>query len=289
MGKNDAITGLAGQTLDVQVLEGLETYIATEDFLHKLEQASAEWIDLSEHEQHQKTPGAAAKGLELTRVPAHSITDATSPAAAAPEQHLDELSSQQQQQQAPAATSSPAAGSSSSRYGYFFSRRPAAAKTAITANSNSSSASATQAAGGSNPTSAATGALSTAGAEADAASAAFELVEQQPALHHDLHEAFVLVSSDDAIEGMAYYIALYLARAPEARHMEPKQLQAALRSTFTAIRRRRYRVVLEWGRWLYRACAVSYSALQLYEHPWLVRALVSGIWASSKLALGILV
>lgn len=41
------------------------------------------------------------------------------------------------------------------------------------------------------------------------------------------------VSSDDAIEGMAYYIALYLARAPEARHMEPKQLQAALRSTFT--------------------------------------------------------
>jgi hypothetical protein len=32
---------------------------------------------------------------------------------------------------------------------------------------------------------------------------------------------------------MAYYIALYLARAPEARHMEPKQLQEALRSTFT--------------------------------------------------------
>jgi hypothetical protein len=41
------------------------------------------------------------------------------------------------------------------------------------------------------------------------------------------------VSSEDAIEGMAYYIALYLARAPEARHMEPKQLQEALRSTFT--------------------------------------------------------
>jgi hypothetical protein len=41
------------------------------------------------------------------------------------------------------------------------------------------------------------------------------------------------VSADDAIEGMAYYIALYLARAPEARHMEPKQLQEALRTTFT--------------------------------------------------------
>jgi hypothetical protein len=32
---------------------------------------------------------------------------------------------------------------------------------------------------------------------------------------------------------MAYYIALYLSRAPEARYMEPKQLQAALRQTMT--------------------------------------------------------
>lgn len=32
---------------------------------------------------------------------------------------------------------------------------------------------------------------------------------------------------------MAYYIALYLSRAPEARFMEPKQLQAALRQTMT--------------------------------------------------------
>jgi hypothetical protein len=41
------------------------------------------------------------------------------------------------------------------------------------------------------------------------------------------------VSAEDAIEGMAYYIALYLSRAPEARYMEPKQLQAALRQTMT--------------------------------------------------------
>lgn len=41
------------------------------------------------------------------------------------------------------------------------------------------------------------------------------------------------MSAEDAIEGMAYYIALYLSRAPEARYMEPKQLQAALRQTMT--------------------------------------------------------
>jgi hypothetical protein len=103
-----------------------------------------------------------------------------------------------------------------------------------------------------------------------------------------MQEPFVLVSAEDAIEGMAYYIALYLSRAPEARYMEPKQLQAALRQTMTAIRRSRYRVIWDWGRSLYRWGAVSYSALQLYEHPWLVRAVVCGVWASSKMAFGVL-
>lgn len=55
-----------------------------------------------------------------------------------------------------------------------------------------------------------------------------------------------------------------------------------------AIRRSRYRVIWDWGRCLYRWGAVSYSALQLYEHPWLVRAVVAGVWASSKMACGVL-
>eukprot|EP00879_Flechtneria_rotunda_P012376 GHRR01012924.1.p1 GENE.GHRR01012924.1~~GHRR01012924.1.p1 ORF type:complete len:265 (+),score=82.12 GHRR01012924.1:518-1312(+) len=122
------------------------------------------------------------------------------------------------------------------------------------------------------------------------AASSFEVIEQQPPLHQDLalQEPFVMVSSEDAIEGMAYYIALYLSRAPEARYMEPMQLQAALRHTFTAIRRSRYRVIWDWGRWLYRWGGVSYSALQLYEHPWVVRALVAAIWTSSKMTLGLL-
>jgi hypothetical protein len=55
-----------------------------------------------------------------------------------------------------------------------------------------------------------------------------------------------------------------------------------------SIRRRRYRVIWDWGRCFYRWGAVSYSALQLYEHPWLVRAVVAGVWASSKMAFGVL-
>jgi hypothetical protein len=60
------------------------------------------------------------------------------------------------------------------------------------------------------------------------------------------------------------------------------------RARLQAIRRSRYRVIWDWGRWLYRWGAVSYSALQLYEHPWVVRAVVTAVWASSRMALGFL-
>lgn len=56
----------------MQVLEGLETYIATEQFLHKLEQASAEWIDLSEHQHHPLPPKVASDELEMVQV-GHSL------------------------------------------------------------------------------------------------------------------------------------------------------------------------------------------------------------------------
>lgn len=55
----------------LQVLEGLETYITTEKFLHTLEAASAEWIDLCEHQHQHHKPGQVAPGgleLELLQV-----------------------------------------------------------------------------------------------------------------------------------------------------------------------------------------------------------------------------
>jgi hypothetical protein len=69
----------------------------------------------------------------------------------------------------------------------------------------------------------------------------------------------------------------------------PRGVAAAAAADITqAIRRSRYRAIWDWGRCLYRWGAVSYSALQLYEHPWLVRAVVAGVWASSKMAFGVL-
>jgi hypothetical protein len=56
----------------VQVLQGLETYITTEKFLHTLEECSAEWIDLSDHQQHPHKgwtpPSSSTSGVELQQV-----------------------------------------------------------------------------------------------------------------------------------------------------------------------------------------------------------------------------
>jgi hypothetical protein len=42
----------------------------------------------------------------------------------------------------------------------------------------------------------------------------------------------VVVDQQDAVEAMAYYIALYISAMPEAQRLEPKQLQAALKEGF---------------------------------------------------------
>jgi hypothetical protein len=42
-------------------------------------------------------------------------------------------------------------------------------------------------------------------------------------------------------------------------------------------------MVWGWGKVLYRTAAVSFSALQLYNNPWLLRAVLSALWSSSRL------
>jgi hypothetical protein len=57
-------------------------------------------------------------------------------------------------------------------------------------------------------------------------------------------------------------------------------------SVLQEIRKSKFRLVWDWGRWLYRWSAIGYSAVSLYDNPWLVRAVVSAIWAASKFAFG---
>lgn len=96
---------------------------------------------------------------------------------------------------------------------------------------------------------------------------------------------YVLVEQRDAVEALAYYIAIYINRFPEARKMEPKQLQKALSSAFKVVRRGKFKQVWEWGRRVYRWSALGYSALQMYQNPWLIQAVLTALWTFSRLSI----
>ena len=50
----------------------------------------------------------------------------------------------------------------------------------------------------------------------------------------------------------------------------------------------RVQQVWAWGRCMYRCIAFSYGAFSVYENPWLVRAVITALWAAGKVMLGIL-
>lgn len=51
------------------------------------------------------------------------------------------------------------------------------------------------------------------------------------------------------------------------------------------MRRSSFRQALAWGRRAYRLTAIGYSAIQVYQNPWLVQAVLTALWSFSKLSL----
>lgn len=93
---------------------------------------------------------------------------------------------------------------------------------------------------------------------------------------------YVLVSKQDAVDAMAAFIAACLASVPEARVMEPKQLQKALLTSVQELKTNRVKQLWQWGRFLYRGAAVAYSAFTVYENPWLIRTVLTTLWTSAQ-------
>eukprot|EP01025_Chloroclados_australasicus_P069797 TRINITY_DN9905_c0_g1_i1.p3 TRINITY_DN9905_c0_g1~~TRINITY_DN9905_c0_g1_i1.p3 ORF type:complete len:153 (-),score=12.23 TRINITY_DN9905_c0_g1_i1:286-744(-) len=91
---------------------------------------------------------------------------------------------------------------------------------------------------------------------------------------------YVIVSKQDAVDAMASYLAAWLATVPEAQQMDPKKLQEALLSSIQELKRSKMKQMLLWGKYAYRGAAFAYSALCVYENPWLVRAIVSATWSA---------
>lgn len=100
-------------------------------------------------------------------------------------------------------------------------------------------------------------------------------------------ESYVVIDRSDVVDAIGAFVAAYLATLPEAQHMQPKQLQQALKQTFQELKQSRIKQMWRWGQSIYRCAAVSYSAFSLYTNPWLVRAVLAAIWTASRVLTGL--
>ncbi|KXZ45818.1 hypothetical protein GPECTOR_50g612 [Gonium pectorale] len=103
------------------------------------------------------------------------------------------------------------------------------------------------------------GAANTGQASASAVTDANEASSEEAGEGGQGEEGWVTVDKKDAVASMAYYIAACIIDLPEAQSLSPKQLQAAL-----------------------------VDALRMYQNPWLMRALITALWAVSRISMRIL-
>lgn len=99
-------------------------------------------------------------------------------------------------------------------------------------------------------------------------------------------DSYVMVEHSDALEALGAFVAAYLSSLPEAKNLQPAELQAALNLTLKEMRQSRLQKLWQWGRTFYRCAAVSYSAFSLYTNPWIARAVLASLWTASRIIAG---
>lgn len=104
-----------------------------------------------------------------------------------------------------------------------------------------------------------------------------------------LDGSYVIVSRDDVVDAVAHFIASYVASLPQSRDLDPKALRSALATTLGELRRGKVKKLWAWGKWLYRAAALSYGAFGAYTNPWLARAVLAALWTSAKVMVAVAV
>ncbi|KFM23140.1 hypothetical protein F751_3331 [Auxenochlorella protothecoides] len=77
---------------------------------------------------------------------------------------------------------------------------------------------------------------------------------------------YVVVEHADAVAAMSHFIAAYIE-----------------------LRKGRVRRLLDWGRTIYRAVAVSYGAFSAYTNPWLAKAVLTALLTAVRMLAGLVV
>ncbi len=95
------------------------------------------------------------------------------------------------------------------------------------------------------------------------------------------------VEREDVIEALAFFIARFVAAHPEATALPPAKLQRALCGALAEVRRGRARRLWDYGRGVHRWGVWAYSAVSVYENPWLIKAVGLAFWTAGRVAVGL--
>lgn len=114
--------------------------------------------------------------------------------------------------------------------------------------------------------------------------------EEQGDAEEDEDASFVLVDHEDVHDAVAAFLADLVAEHPRASELPPHELQKAVARSLDefAAQRSPLRRLCNYGRYAYCAgTLVTSTAFSLYEHPWLVRILLGGLWSSVRMTVGL--
>ncbi|GMH41878.1 hypothetical protein BSKO_09788 [Bryopsis sp. KO-2023] len=100
-------------------------------------------------------------------------------------------------------------------------------------------------------------------------------------------ESYEVVTKDDAVNAMVAAIVQNIIECPEADQFSHQDLQNAVANTCEALKQGRVRRYWEWGKWVYRVCAVGTGVFQAFTHPWIAKAVMMGIWRVPRFLLGL--
>lgn len=94
---------------------------------------------------------------------------------------------------------------------------------------------------------------------------------------------YIVVEREDVVQALAEFIAAYVMSLPDAQKLEPKEVQKAVAATFRELRKGKVRRLLDWGRYLYRAAALSYGAFSAFSNPYIAQCVLVAIWSFVKM------
>ncbi|EPS72695.1 hypothetical protein M569_02061, partial [Genlisea aurea] len=98
---------------------------------------------------------------------------------------------------------------------------------------------------------------------------------------NEFNEDYVLVGQEDIVDGIASFMAAYLASLKETKDLTPNQLQAALSKTFSVKNRKgRLRKAWEGGKVIYNVASWGATAIGIYQNPALLRVASTAFWTS---------